>query len=180
MSNPLFVVETGAGLANATSYIDTPFANNYLAAYNESGWTNQSATAQQGALMLASQAIDLLYGQDYYSIPMTSGAAIQGLLFPRFTFVVNRIQIIQAGTIPIQLQRATAEVALMSIQGVNITPQPNTLRFVKSQTEKVGTLETSTTYMRAPKAEKYPNFFKVEQILKPILRQDNNPAYLSL
>jgi hypothetical protein len=180
MGNPGFVVEDGTGLVNATSYITTDFANTYLSMYNESGWTTQSINAQQGALMLASQSLDLLYGPDYYSIPMTTGALIQGLLFPRFTFVVNRIQIIQTGQLPTQLQRATAEVALMSINGVNIFPQPNTLPFTKTASVEVGSVKQATTYGHLPKAEKYPGFWKVEQIIKPLLRQDNNPSYLSL
>jgi hypothetical protein len=180
MSNPLFVVEDGSGYANSTSYCTTDFANTYLAAYNESGWTSQSVNAQQGALMLATQSLDLLYGPDYYSIPMTSGALIQGLLFPRFTFVVNRIQVIQTGVMPTQLLRATAEVALMYINGVPITPNPNTLPFTKSQTQKLDVLEVQTTFGHPPKAEKFPGFWKVEQILKPLLRQDTNPSYLSL
>jgi hypothetical protein len=181
MSNPLFFVETGYGYANATSYIDTPFANTYLAAYGETGWTNQTLDAQQGALMLASQSLDLQYGQRYYSLPQTSGDPIPGLLFPRFTFVINRIQIIQAGTIPVQIQRATAEVALMYIQGLNIFPQPNKVRFHKGRSVKVGdAVSEQVTYARPPKAEEFANFWKVEQILYPILRKDENPSYLSL
>jgi hypothetical protein len=175
-----FVVETGAGLANATSYITTDQANTYLQMYGESGWVGADANLQQGYLMQASQSLDLLYGQEYYSLPQTQGAAIQGLLFPRFTFVINRIQIIQAGTIPVQIQRATAEVALMALNGTNIFPQPNTLPFTKAQNIKLGGLGQDTTYGMLPKAEKYPGFWKVEKILEPILRKDNNPSYLSL
>ncbi len=174
-----FLVEDGTGLANATSYISTDTANTILAIYGEdSAWTSLSANTMQGALIQASKCIDRNYGQSFYGLVSVSGAPIQGLLWPRFVLVVNRIQIIQQ-VIPIQLAEATAEVALMASQKVNLYPQPNQLRYVKSQTKKVGTLETQTDYMRSPKAEKFTGFWKVEQILKPLIREDDSPSFLS-
>jgi hypothetical protein len=182
-----FVVEDGTGLPTATSYITTDYANSYITNYasdaNVGLWAGQTLSAQQKALNLATESIDYLYGQEYYGIPQSQSAPkpqqLQALLFPRYVFVINRIQLIQDGGLPVQLQKAVAEVAVMYINGIEIMPQPNTLGFVKSLQEKIGSLETNTTYRAEVKAEKYPGFWKVEQILKPILKVSDMPSYFS-
>jgi hypothetical protein len=181
LGTPSFIVETGQGGEYSTSYTTTDYANTYHTNLGNQAWTSQNGIAQQEALIQATQCIDLIYGPRYYSLPMTSGQVpLQALLFPRFTFVINRIQIIQAGTIPVQLQNAVAEVALMSVQGINLYAQPNQIPFIKNQTVQVGGLKTDTTYRTKVKAEEYPGFWKVERILKPILRVSDLPSYMSL
>jgi hypothetical protein len=185
MGTPNFVVETGVGLVDATSYTTTDFANTYHTNLGNQSWLSLSATTQQEALIQATQCMDLIYGPRYYSLPMSQSnpagqPGLQALLFPRQTFVINRIQIIQAGTIPTQLQQATVETALMFTQGINLYAQPNQVPFIKNQTVKVGGLETATEFRTKVKSEEYPNFWKVERILKPILRNSGTPQIMGL
>lgn len=180
MTNQYFILETGVGLVNATSYVDLNTANAYATAYGNANWTALDAGTQQNYLMQATQALDLLYGQDYYSIPLTHGSYIQALLFPRYTMVINGIQIIQSGQIPVQLVNATVEAGMMLAAGSNLYQLPSTLPFTKSESVKVGGLQTTTTYNKSPMTEKIPGYWKIEKILFPLLRVSQNPSYLSL
>jgi hypothetical protein len=175
-----FKVEDGTGYVDSNSYASTDFANSYHTLYGNAVWAGLGLDGQQEALVQATQSIDLLYGPDFYSLPMSHSGYLQALLFPRFTLVINRIQVVQAGTIPVQLKNAACEVALMYTNGVNVFPQPNTLRFIRSQQVRVGGLETNTGYAVRPDAEHFTGFWKIEQILRPILRKSDVPSYLSL
>lgn len=184
-----FVVEDGSGKVDSTSYVDIAYADTYLTNQGKSEWIGiTDTTIKQFALMQATQSIDILYGQEFYSIPRSQGmsqlhpgqAYLQGLLFPRFTMVINQIQVIQTGWIPVQLKNAVCEVALMQINGEDIFPQPNLLKFTKKKAVKAGSVGIDTEYGRDVDAERYPGFWKVDKILYPILKKSNNPTYLSL
>jgi hypothetical protein len=162
------VVETGEGLTNANSYIDVAFADAYHTEHGNGAWLTADTTTKNSALIEATQSIELLYGQEYASIPMAS-YPLQALLFPRFTMIINKIQIIQSRQIPVQLKKAVAEVALMKINNVNIFPLPNTDNLLDSFSKKVGPLEKSWKWAKNPFTEKYVGFNKVELILTPIL-----------
>jgi hypothetical protein len=183
------VVETGAGLTNANSYVDLTYATNYHIQFGNKAWTQLTdISKQQEALIQATQSIDILYGQEFYSIPRSQGisqqypqqAYLQALLFPRFTMVINQIQVLQTGYIPDQLKKAVCEVALMYINGVDIFPQPNLLKFTTNKQIKAGSTGISTTYGRDIDTERYTGFWKVEKIIYPLLKKSSNPTYLSL
>jgi hypothetical protein len=188
-----FVVEDGTGLTNSNSYVTTAFATTYATQNGFTDWlANTDISIAEMALMKATQSIDILYGQEYYGIPMQQGQNnlspgvpyIQNLLFPRFTFVVNNIQLIQSGVIPLQLQRAVCEVAEMwygggAMNDATIFPQPNLLKYTADKTTKVGSISSHVKFGKTPDAERYPGFWKVDKILFPILRKSNNPTYLS-
>jgi len=187
-----FKVEDGTGFVDSNSYTTTDYADAYHNLYGHTDWTGiTDVTTKEEALMQATNAIDIMYGQEYYSIPRAqglqnyypgSGPYIQALLFPRFVFVINQIQVIQTGVIPVQLQKAVCEVALMYINGgeTAIYPQPNLLKFTKNKSVKVGGITTSTTFGKEIDAERYPGFWKIDKILYPLLKKTNNPQYMSL
>ena len=192
-----FVVETGAGLTNSNSYVSLATATAYNTQQGNADWNAiTDVTIQEVALIKATQSIDILYGQQYYSLPMQQGQGafapntpyLQALLFPRFTMVINQIQIIQSGAIPVQLQNAVCECALIWYRAGGgttagdpaIFPQPNQLPYVRNKMVKVGGIQTSSSYGRQVDAERYPGFWKIDKILYPILKKSNNPSYLSL
>lgn len=184
-----FVVETGAGLVDASSYTSVAYANTYHTQHGNAEWTAiTDISIQQYHLIQATQSIDIMYGQEFYSIPRAQGMTIyypgvqylQALLFPRFTMVINQIQVLQTGYMPTQLLNAVSEVALMSLNGKDIFPQPNLLKFTHNKMVKVGGIATSTTFGREVDAERYPGFWKIDKILYPILKKNSNPSYMSL
>lgn len=174
-----FLVEDGTGLANSTSYLSTDDANTYATTYNVPNWLALDVTLQQQYLMDATYCIDRLYGQDFLGIPM-SHDYIQALLWPRFTVVVNGIQVVETGQLPYQLTQAVFEVACMDMNGLNLYPEPNRTPFLTGESKSIGSLRVQQTFGKPPLAEKFTGFWKVEQILYPLLKQTRNPTYLSL
>jgi hypothetical protein len=165
-----FEVETGNASPTANSYVSEAYADAYHTLYQNLDWATDGSipdATKQLALMQASKACDLLYGQQYLSMPATSA---QALLFPRFTFVVNQRQLISSTQIPAQLMNAVCELALMYLDGTEIFPTPNTDAQLLSTGVKVGGLSTTTTYAHAPNVEQFTGFWHVEMLLAPILK----------
>jgi hypothetical protein len=156
------IVETGTNVANANSYCDLTFADNYFTLFNNSDWTGDTTTA----LIQATASVDLLYGQRFQSTPLYYN---QALLWPRYTLCINGSQIISAGTIPVQLKKAVCEIALLSLQGVDIFPKANTNSYLKQDIVKLGDLEFNSSYNTGPASESYEGFNKIDLILAPLL-----------
>jgi hypothetical protein len=164
------IVEDGSIVANSNSYVDQTYATNYFALFGNSDWVANDDIA----LIHATRAIDLLYGQRFQSVPAQS---TQSLLWPRFVMVINGIQIIQTKTIPRQLKDAVCEVALMYQQGINIYPTPNTQTAVSQDTVKIGPLEFQKGYKSTIPSETFENFNKIDLLLTPLLVSGNNQSY---
>ena len=189
--NLSFVVEDGTGLVAANAYCTTDYADAYHNDRGHADWTAiTDITIKQEAIIQATQSIDIMYGQEFYSIPRSQGLAqyypgqmyLQGLLFPRFTMVINQIQVLQTGMIPKQLMQAVSEVALMWLNGgeESIFPQPNLLKFTKEKLISVGGIKSQVVFGRDIDAERYPGFWKIDKILYPLLKKSSNPTYMSL
>ena len=172
-----FIVEDGTKVAGANSYVPVAYADAYFSQYSNAIWTGLLTSDKQAALITATQSVDLLYGQRYKSMPASS---TQSLLWPRFVVIINRIQIVQSGTIPAQLMNAVSEVALMANQGINVFPVPNTDAQLKQQRNQVGTLVQDSVWGHTPKVEKFAGFNKIDLILYPLLNESDMPASLAL
>jgi len=182
-----FVVEDGGGYVDSNSYVSLADANTYWTQHGGPNWTAiTDTTLQQYHLIQATQSIDILYGQEYYSIPLSQGTStpqvpyLQGLLYPRFVQVINNIQVLQSRYIPVQLKAAVCEVAMMSLNGQDIFPQPNQIKFAINKQVKVGGISTSISFGRQVDAERYPGFWKIDKLLYPLLRKNKTPSYLSM
>lgn len=174
-----FIVEDGTNVPNSNSYVDVTYADSYLGMFGYADWTSiTDPVIKQNALVAATQAVELMYGQRYLSFPSRS---VQSLLFPRYLLIVNRIQIISQGTIPDQLKRAVCEVALMSVQGSDIFPLPKTDNFLRSKKLAIsGGPSKDVSWSKNPVTEQFLGFNKVELLLKPILRPVTPQASMSL
>ncbi|TDK63548.1 DnaT-like ssDNA-binding protein [Sapientia aquatica] len=165
-----FEVETGNASPTANSYVAIADADAYHTLYQNLDWATDGSipdATKQLALMHASKACDLLFGQQYLSMPATSA---QAMLFPRFTFVVNQRQLISSTTIPPQLKNAVCELALLYLDGTDIYPTPNTTAQVQSESIKVGDITNNTTFAHAPNVEQFTGFWHVEMLLTPIMK----------
>ncbi len=168
-----FIVETGAGLHTATSYVSLSYSNQYFALNPTSGWADLDNSVKEQALIDATAAIDLLYGQMYKGQPLTDE---QALLFPRTSIRINKSQRVEAGSIPVQLKKAVCEVALKAVQGEDIYPDVNEASTLRSKSTTLDTLSKSVVYDTSPTNEMYTGFYKIDLILKPIL--DNGDAWM--
>lgn len=170
------IVETGNKVAGANSYCTLAFADQYHATYGNSDWTGSNA-AKEAALMLASQSLDLLYGPKYLSSPL-EGA--QTLLWPRYPFT-DKNGLARTAGIPIELQRAQAELALKALQGADLFPEGNAQGAVISESVSVGEISTSTTYRGAgkPEAAAFEGFRKIDLLLWPLLKGRRGSTFMA-
>ncbi len=108
-----FVVEDGTGLANATSYTTTAFANEYFADRQIGRWTEQACEEeQQVALILATDYLDLKYRYR----GSQKEPDVQALSWPRVGVLSRSGEfIVDPDSVPVRIQKATCEIALVGL-----------------------------------------------------------------
>lgn len=159
------VVEDGTQIPNANSYVDLAFAAAYHLAQGNSDWSGEDADLER-SLSVACRALEQLYGADLKSC-IADGT--QERLFPRIWFTDGHGRIVEQGDVPTCWKEAQCEIALLHLQGIDVFPTEADAA-IKSQSVKVGELETATEFWGAVNKVRFDNFRKVELLLKPILR----------
>jgi hypothetical protein len=168
----MLILEGGSGLnPNANSYATVAEADAYFTLFNNLDWLAQPEEIKEVALINATNAIDLLFGQRYLSAPVYSD---QPLLYPRFTFIINDTQYVAQGFIPVQLKKAVYETAYLNVQDIDIYPAPNPEAGVTNNRIKIDAIEIENTYGVPASTEQYANFNKIELILAPLLKNTSN------
>lgn len=170
------ITETGNKEAGANSYCTAAFADQYHALYGDTGWAGDPAVKEK-ALLAACQSLDLLYGPKFASRPLEG---VQSLLWPRYPFA-DRNGLTRVGGVPVELQRAQAELALMHLTGADLFPEGNTQGAVVSESVQVGEIATSTTYGKAgkPDTAAYEGFRKIDLLLWPLLKGRQSTTFMS-
>ena len=105
-----FVVETGEGLVDATSYASTEIANDYAYFFDIQDWLDLQITEQERLLVRATNLIDLKL--DFPSKVLNVN---QSLAFPRIPFNDNNGRLITG--VPEVIQEVTIRVAIMLKSG---------------------------------------------------------------
>lgn len=154
------VVETGAGVPNAVSYLSEAEADAYFAARGIDAWDN--VDNKEAALIKATDYIEANYGEAWRGYRRTN---TQALSWPRMDVpVVDQ----SAGwpayydytTIPSQIKKATAELALIAASS---DLMPNLDRGQSSVS--IGPI--SVTYdSSSPESPRYP---MIDAILAPLI-----------
>jgi hypothetical protein len=104
------IVETGAGLADANTYVDPEgaFAADYVAgSLYGSSWTAASSGNKEKAVRMATRVLDT--GVDWYGLPTTDA---QALAWPRQGVTGANGRLISETSLPFAIQRATMEMAI--------------------------------------------------------------------
>lgn len=105
------VVESGAGLANAESYISVTDADTYFTAHGSpAAWTAATTAAKESALRYAAQWLDRRYSWISGILVLT-----QALSWPRGLSYDNDGRTVASGTIPQRVKDAQCEAALAHI-----------------------------------------------------------------
>ena len=128
-------VETGTGLPDADAFIDLAFANAYHTAAGSSGWAGEDAD-KEAAIRRATSHLSDAYRWEGVR---TRGRS-QALAWPRSGVSDAEGYGIASNTIPIELKRATAELALREL----VSPGSMNPDFVASEAvkrEKIGPIE---------------------------------------
>jgi len=167
-----FTVEDGTGKSGANSYLSVADADTYWADRNNASspdgnaWTGASQSEKEGALVEASAYLDATYEWVWNNPPLWRGSESpisqleaftplvnkeQGLKWPRNTAYDEQTYILLDG-VPQKVKDATAEAALLALDGSLLEPQE---RGGMVKREAVGPL--SVEYMDgAPGETSYP------------------------
>jgi len=171
----ILVLEDGTGLNNANTYCDVAFADTYHTLYSNTDWSGSTAI-KETALVNACQSLDLLYADKFQSMKLelhTSSTTRQALNFPRYSFYDQNANLRLQGEIPVELQRAQAEIALFYLAGDAMIPELNADAFIGQQTVKVGAIEQATTYKKPQQVASYAGWKKIDVLLWSILKPKN-------
>ncbi len=159
------IVETGTGISNSNSYVSLVDADAYHLLYDHTDWAGDDSL-KETALILATQAVDLLYGDRYQSLKIYQNGT--ELLFPRFPFV-DTYGNLHSASIPQVLKNAVCEIALMHLNGDDIIPSFNNDGSLSEKTVIIDTLEFTDKYRNSVQTETFTGYHKIELFLKPIL-----------
>lgn len=163
-----FVVEDGTGLATATAYLTTANADQYHENIGNDAWADASDAEKQVAINVATQFVDL-----HYRFRGMKKLTTQALEWPRDALLSRtELEFIDEDSVPVEVERATAELALASIAGVDL--MPNSLgnqgsAQVLSETKKAGGLSVAKTFKEI---QNLPIFHKARCILEDLLASD--------
>jgi hypothetical protein len=134
-----FVAEDGTGLAEANSYIDTDWADEYFSDRGNEAWANLDSGVKEVALINATDYINLRWAEKFRGSTATE---IQALPFPRLYVGSSVLQM------PVSLKRATAEYALRASAGP-LAPDyqfDDSGRLWTKKREEVGPIVEETSY----------------------------------
>src|SRR6056297_3041698 len=160
-----FVVETGTGNIDATSYVSLDDADQYALNVGSSTWDDYSDDQKKAYLNVATSAIDDLYEYDGY----TANDDNQALKFPRDLCLDKQTrEYLASDEIPQALQKATVELAFIQAATGNLILASAGESF---KLEKVGGLEIERFY--SSKTAKQPTFLKAEYLVKRYFKDND-------
>jgi len=154
------VIESGSGSATAESYISVEDASAYFTARGVTTWdaldTGEATVNREAALRKATDYLTAVYRDRWEGVRYTEDQALD---WPRAGVVRDSWQV-DTDEIPIEVQRAEAELALKSASDDLLADQ--TQGVVK---EKVGVIEVEYN-PNSPAATRYK---QIESMLRPYL-----------
>lgn len=164
------IVENGTGIADANGFITVGFADAYHAKRNNDQWVGP-ADDKEAAIIVATEHLNLSRFA-YVGQPVEEG---QALRWPReLVFDEETGEKFLETPLPIQLQNATAVIALSVIKGVSLYPDPGAKR-VSRRRERSRSLEVETQFTGTASG---PVLALAMEILRPLLTVGGNQRRL--
>lgn len=164
---PPLIVEDGTSKPDATSYWDIASVDEYHIVHtNPSAWSGANSTVKTTALLMATQYLDAVYGEQWQG---TRSRRTQRLDWPRLGIVDRDNFVILSTTMPRNLLEATAELALRHVTETGgLLPDIGTdAQDVKRTKDKVGPLESEIEYFGS--GEEFKQFSIVDRLLEELL-----------
>lgn len=144
-----FVVETGSGLSNATSYVSDTDADTYLTSYGNvpTAWSGALAGAKQEALNSATRFIDARYGRKWQG---RRTLRAQALDWPRYDVCDHDGYYIESTVVPQQVKDAASILAAKHLElvadGSSLLPDDERPGSISFEKVKLDVLEESIAY----------------------------------
>lgn len=132
------VVEDGTGLATANAYIAVAFADGYHKDRCNDGWRGP-ASKKEAAIIRATEWIDR-----HFDFQGGIAKDTQALAWPREEVTDEEARLVDSQSVPVQVQRACAEVALVALEN-DLQPTVTGGR-VDSTSESVGRVSITTNF----------------------------------
>ncbi len=169
------------GDAGAESYFAVSDADAYFAARSNAAWAAGSTSAKETAARLGTQYLENAYRDRWVGLTVTQ---IQSLAWPRvdgvrggqhraygfgWTFPLYDINgwPIDTASVPVQIQRAAMEAALMSLSGVSLEPTLVRGNAIKQTKTTVDVISTQIEYM--PGAPVFDRYLVIEGLLRGLV-----------
>ena len=160
-----FVVETGAGVANANSYASVAAADGYVADRGIAAWTALTTSDKQQALIKATDYLEATYRDAWKGTRVTS---TQPLSWPRTNVIVDGF-LIDANVVPLNVINACVEMALRSSSGETLIADQGQ----RVKREKIDVIEIEYQDYSDP-TQRYPF---VNRMLSPYLLSSSDGGF---
>jgi len=157
------VVETGAGLSNAESYISVADTTTYLTAYKTAAqlavWTALDVSVQENACRVATQYLDSGYRGMWKG---SRANETQALAWPRVNAEDGDGYVLSSTALPTVLEQATAEAAFRHANGDTLLADESAGENISSESSSLGPLSESKTYSGVKTSSKqYPTITRL-------------------
>ncbi len=139
-----FIVETGAGLSDATSYLSVADADQIIEDYGlawPSGYTDDQ---KKVALNSGTRYLDTKYNGAWKGY---KGSADQALAWPRADVIDTDGWVVPSDEIPEPLEQATVEVATYAAENGSSFPDLDNPGALKRKKIKIDVIEIDTEYL---------------------------------
>ena len=163
-----FVVETGAGLANANSLASVAAADAYVADRGITGWTALTNQVKEQALIRATDFLEATYRSAWRGFRNTE---TQALSWPRYDLYVDMF-LVDSNIVPAAVVRATIEMALRASTDATLIEDQG--RVITR--ERVDVLETEYSEF-GPRNTSYTG---VARLLSPYTNSSSGGAFASV
>jgi len=162
------VVETGAVVSGANTFIDVAYVDSYcdLVGSDRSTWDSITTEQREAAIVRAARHHEARYGQEYYGYRKQKN---QPMSWPRHNVPGLDGHLVASDTVPDRVKWAQAELALRTAGGtlllVDVSPESTASLTMKKR--KVGDLETEDRYESS--SSNQVQYRYVDELLEPFL-----------
>ena len=163
-----FVVETGAGLSTANSFLSEADADTYHADHSGStDWSGAASADKEKALRLATQYLCVRYDARWKGVRAHED---QALPWPRDSVYDSDGYLYDSDALPRRLEGATAELALRVIEGDTLLDDIDEPGTIESETVKAGPITYVEKYMGKSQVKSYP---LIRGLIRPLVQSVN-------
>lgn len=164
------IVEDGSGMTNADAFISVEYADAYHAAMGNAEWTGAEPD-KEAAIRRATAFLSNSYQWQGYK----RKGRPQALAWPRYDVVDCEGWGVAFDAVPIEIQKATAEVALRELVSPG-SMNPDVIASEQVKREKIGALEVEYLNANTSPQSARPVLMIVQDIIGPLLRKGSgNP-----